>query len=661
MKDHPSPAAQLSSEQEAIRRKCFHPTGNFVKFPKEDVETSIPDRFERISRQYPEQIAVKAGARSLTYSELNAMANRIARTILARRGGQVEPVGVLFTDAALLAAAMLGVLKAGKFFVLLDPLIPLARLALIVETSQTALMIMEQESALQTSEIAASDDRCLLLESVDSSLASDDLGLEIPAAALAYVVYTSGSTGHPKGVLQSHRNLLHRVLVRTNTRHLCAADRLAHLTVGTSNAITNVFSALLNGAALVSFSVREEGVSVLGRWLATEQISICRIGSPLFRRLCENLTGKEEFSCLRLIELTSDTIQKSDINLHKNNFSSNSILVIPLSSTETGLLTEYLIQHDSEIVGDEVPVGYPAEDKELFVLDDDGNEAGINKVGEIVVRSRFLSPGYWREPELTAAKFKADPKDGQYKLYSTGDLGLIRPDGCLVHKGRKDFRARVRGYSVEVAEVEHVLRAHAEIKDAVVVSHQDEQGETYLIAYLSARRQPGPSIGDMRRFLDESLPAYMIPPVFEILDEIPLTANGKVDRNALPTPHRTRMKVSAPYVKPRTVVERKLVKIWRTVLSLDRVGIQDNFFESGGHSLSATEVVYQIIKEFRLELTLQSFFQCPTVAEMATVIDVHQAKKIGDEELKSILEGLESLSEDEAERRLADDDSVTKE
>jgi amino acid adenylation domain-containing protein len=644
--------ANLPTEQEVIRAKCFHPSGTFIEFTEKEVEQSIPERFERIAHQYPDQIAVKAGTQIVTYSELNAAANRTARAILARRGDPVEPVGLLFANTAHLAAAMLGVLKAGKFFVLLDPFLPKTRQVLILKNSQAELVVAEQQTALQTSAITPTHQR-LLFEALDLSTSSDDLQLETPALALAYVVYTSGSTGQPKGVIQSHRNLLHRVRGRTNTRHLCAADRIAHLTAGTSNAITNIFLALLNGATLLPFSVRTKGTPALAQWLATEKVSYCRIGAPLFRGLCESLTGAGEFSDLRLIELTSDTILKSDIDLYKNNFANHTILFTALSSTETGLLTDFLIDHDSEIAGDDVPVGYPAEDKEISVLDDNGNAAGVNEIGEIVVRSRFLSPGYWREPELTSAKFKAEPNDGQYTRYRTGDLGLIRADGSIVHKGRKDLRARVRGYGVEIAEVEQVLRAHAEIKDAIVVRRQNDHGESYLAAYFTSCRGRAPGVSELHSFLNAKLPAYMIPSVFEILDEIPLTPNGKVDRNALPAPARTRPHVGAPFVTARTAIEQALVKIWQTVLCLDQVGIRDNFFDLGGHSLAATRVVSQVIQQFQIEVPLQLLFQSPTVAEMAAVITEHQAKKLGRGDLERILADLESISDEEAQRLLS--------
>jgi amino acid adenylation domain-containing protein len=655
MKNNSKCATALPPEQEAIRTRCFHPTGVFTRFPNEDLERSIPDRFEQISRRYPDRIAVKVGAQCVSYSELNELANRIARTILAGQGHAAEPVALLFNNVAKLAAAMLGVLKAGKYFVLLDPLLPAARLKVILENSRAGLVIAERQEFLTRSGMIAPDTRNLLFETIASTIDSEDLRLKISAAALAYIVYTSGSTGHPKGVLQNHQNLLHRVLTRTNTRHLCADDRLTHLTAGTSNAITNACLALLNGATLVSFNAREEGPAALARWLASEEISMCRIGVPLFRRLCENLTGKENLSELRLIELTSDTIRRSDIDLFKKSFSRKTILITALSSTETGLLTECFLDHDSNIDDDDAPVGYPVEDKEIRILDDNGNEAGLNEIGEITVRSRFLSPGFWRNPELTSARFKSDPDQGEYKLYMTGDLGVILPDGCVVHKGRKDFRTKVRGYSIEISEVEEALRAHPDVKDAVVVSRQNEVGEGYLIAYFTSRGQPGPGICGLRDLLREKLPDYMVPSMFSMLNEIPLTRNGKVDRNALQAPSRTRVDVAARFVAPRTTVERQLAEIWQTVLSLDRVGIHDNFFQLGGHSLAATDVVCQIFQRFQLEISPKLFFDAPTVAETAAAIAMHQVKSIDGEELKSLLEAVESLSEEETARCLEEE------
>jgi acyl carrier protein len=275
-----------------------------------------------------------------------------------------------------------------------------------------------------------------------------------------------------------------------------------------------------------------------------------------------------------------------------------------------------------------------------------------------VVRSLYLSAGYWGRPDLTEAKFKPDPQGGDKGLYFTGDLGFRLPDGCLIHKGRKDFRVKIRGYGVEIAEVEKALRHHASIKDVVIVARPNEAGEARLVAYFTSSTQPTPSVSEVRTLLKAKLADYMIPSAFVMLDALPLTPNGKVDRKALPDPGTSRPELDSAYVAPKTLIEQELANIWGEVLSLNQIGIYDNFFDLGGHSLAATRVVSQVIKQFQLELPLQSLFQSPTVAEMASVIAENQAKKLAEKDLNRILSELESLSDEEAQRLVAKEPSA---
>jgi non-ribosomal peptide synthetase component F len=293
---------ETSHSRHAIWAKCLHPSGFVSEFSKEEVEQSIASRFEKIVSKYPARIAVKTKNHVLTYAELNAMANRVARAILAQQGGEVTAVGLLLENGASLMAAMLGVLKSGKFFVLVDPSFPKGRIATILEDSQAGLVITNgQHVSLGRKLKDSSGCRLLECESIDGSISAEDLKLRISPKAFASIAYTSGSTGQPKGVVWDHQDLLHRIMLRTNENHACEHDRLALLAAGTANAVTEIFTALLNGAALLPFDVQKEGVTRLASWLLQERISICPISSPLFRNLCETLTGEERFPDLRLV------------------------------------------------------------------------------------------------------------------------------------------------------------------------------------------------------------------------------------------------------------------------------------------------------------------------------------------------------------------------
>lgn len=602
---------------------------SFKSFPREEVEQSIPERFEKIVREYPHHLAVETGNEVMTYAELNAQANRIARLILERVERNVHPVALLFGKGSAQIIGMLAVLKAGKFFVLLDPSLPEERLAAILQNTGSELLLHDQKNAASATKVTSGDAQLLPPNFEDGDGSTQNLGLRILPEDLAYVVYTSGSTGMPKGVIQNHQNVLHRTMLRVRRDQIGPNDRFAHITSGTSNEITNAFYSLLTGASMVVFDLHKEGVARLAQWLVQERISLCSFATPLFRKLCETLTGTEHFPHLRSIAFRSDAIFKSDVELYEKFFSSNCVLVTSLSSTETGALTEAVIPKASQISGNEVSIGRPQPDKEILLLDDDGHRVGFNQIGEIVVKSKYLSPGYWRMPDLTAAKFRQDSEDPGERLYYTGDLGLMLPDGCLVHKGRKDFRLKIRGYGVDIVEVENALRDHAAVKEAVGMARRDELGETRLIAYFTPASQPGPTTSELREHLSKTLPDYMIPSAFVRLDALPLGPNGKVDRKALPEPDKTRPELSVSYVVPRTPVEGKLAEGWAEVLSVDRVGLHDNFFDLGGHSLSGARLVSLIHEEFGCDLPVSEFFAAPTIAQLAERIETESRRKLG--------------------------------
>ena len=641
-------AVNPSPEQEAIRAKCFHPSGTFVEFPVEDVETSIPARFEKIVRMYPERLAIEDGGRVVTYTELNCVANAVARAVVAQCSSETAPVAILFDKGIEQIAAMIGVLKAERPFVLLDSALPISRIDRILENCLPGLTLSDRQHSLLAAQSSYLNGPVIEMDSIAGNGAPENLRLGIRADALAAIVYTSGSTGVPKGVLCSHATLLHNTMLRTNAEGFCALDRIPHFTSGTSNAITTTLYALLNGAALLLFDVNKAQPGQLSRWLFEERITVCMMAAPLFRTLCESLTQTQRFPDLRLLRLQSDTVCRSDVGLYKTYFAGYSVLANSLASSEADLLTEYYIDRDNQLPNDDVPVGYPVPDKEILLLNDQGDPVGDNKIGEIVVRSKYLSPGYWRNPELTAAKFKPDAEQPEKRIYHTGDLGLTLAGGCLIHKGRKDFRVKIRGYAVEVGEVEKALREHETVQDAVVVANFLNSGEARLIAYVACQAQFRRNIEELRARLKTVLPTYMIPSSFVMLDALPLTSAGKIDRQALPDSTNARPDLAIPYTPATTPIERRLASLWAEVLSVDQVGVHDNFFELGGHSLAASRMISRVIKAFKLDLPLSALFDSPTVAEMAQVIARHHGKQINHQEAEHLLTEIEAMTEDEA-------------
>jgi len=510
--------SKLPPEQEAIRAKCFHPTGTFVEFPKEEVEQSIPVRFEKIVARCSDRVAVKDKSQQLTYELLNKTANRMARSLLAQRGKGEEPIAVLFEQGPLGIAAVLGVLKAGKMVVPLDPCYPRASIRYTIEDSQAALIVTNSQNFSLASDLAKNAARILNVDDIDSNFSTEDLETAISPDALAYILYTSGSTGQPKGLVQKHRNVLHQIRNNTNTLHICADDRLTLFTSVTGQAINTMLVALLNGASVCSFNIKEEGPTYLPAWLRQQEITVYSSVATVYRSFVAGLLAGSQFPSLRIIYLGGEPVYKADIELYKNFSPPGCVYISRFGISEAGSVSYYFINKKTIIAGDSVPVGYAAEDMQLLLLDDDGQELGGNRTGQIAVKSRFLSPGYWRRPEATRAAFLNDPRGGDDRVYLTGDLGRMLPDGCLIHCGRKDFRVKVRGYGVEPAEIERALLGIDTVKEAVVVGQDFIPGEQRLVAYLVAKRDTAPTISTVRRALAQKLPSYKIPSAFIMVE-----------------------------------------------------------------------------------------------------------------------------------------------
>jgi len=616
MSDFSKSVTNLPPEQEAIRAKCFHPTGTFVEFRKEEIEQSIPERFAKIVRMYPDRFAVRTKSHALTYDELDQAANRVTREILARCGAGQEPIGLLFPKGVPLIVTILGTLKAGKICMPMDPTLPQARLSYMLEDAQ-ANLIMTNHEHLALANRLVPEKQWLNIDEPDNCHALGNPDVVLAPDAFAFIFYTSGSTGRPKGVVENHRNLLHYVMTETNDYHICVEDRLTFF-VPTGR---DIFRAALNGASVYPVDFKQEGLSGLARWLIQEEITLFSAVPSVFRHFVNTLTADEQFPHLRLIKLMGEPMYRRDVELYRKHFATRCILANSYGPNETGLIAHYLIDRDTQVTSSTVPVGNSVEGKEVLILDQDDKEVGLGQTGQIAVRSRYLSPGYWRQPDLTRAAFSLASSEGAKRLYRTGDLGSMQPDGCLMHLGRIDFQVKILGNRVEIAEVEMALLDLDAVKEAVVVAREDIPGVKRLVAYVVPTSTPAPTASALRSALAAKLPDYMIPSAFVSLDALPLIGIGKVDRQALPDPGKFRPELARPFVASRTPVEKGLAAIWAEVLSLDHVGILDSFFDLGGHSLKAMQIISQVNEAFQVNVSLHSFFEAPTVEALAELIE----------------------------------------
>ena len=628
----------MSSGQARIRARCGHPSGRFVEFRAEDIEQSVAARFEQQVALHGSRPAIRTATGALTYRELDLLANRIARAIVTRLGEGNEPVAVLLEHDAAGIAAILGVLKAGRCYLPLDPASPVARTTYLLADSRAQLIVTDARCRPLADDVAAGRVGVLDVDDLDPAAPATSLALRVPPAALASLYYNSGSTGRPKGVVETHRNRLVNARRNINAIRITAEDRLVLLyTAGFSGSVNGIFGALLSGACLCPFDLRAEGYAALARWIREQEITIYHSTPPVFRGLVDSLGAEDAFPALRILLLASDSVYATDVERYRRHFPDSCLLLNSWGATESPFFRPYFVDKVTELPGGAVPaIGPSGEEDEIRLLDERGEAVAPGEAGEIVVTSRYLSPGYWGLEEVTRTRFRSVGAASGERAYFTGDLGRMLPDGSIVHLGRTDFQIKVRGYRVEPAEIEIALRKLAGVRDAVVMGQRDGQDDHRLVAYLVAG-DVAPTIGWLQHALRENLPDYLVPARFVFLPGLPLTPNGKIDRLALPDPGRTRPALNVPLRMPGTPLERTLAGIWAAALGLDEIGIDDDFLELGGDSLRAMQVVTRVQAACGVEVPVRALFEAPSVARMALAIVQHQAAHLSPSDMEQLL------------------------
>jgi amino acid adenylation domain-containing protein len=653
----PTIALNHTRSSTSASRSVSHGSG-YAVFNKTEIEQSMSERFERQVEKFPERVAIRTRGLVLTYDALNRAANRVAQAILARRNQGSEPIALLLDQGTMAVVIILGILKAGKFYVPLDPAYPRPWLVAMLDDSGTPLLVTDDANLALARMLTGRPERILNIDDLGSGLPDDDPGLPVGPDALAYLFYTSGSTGQPKGVMQTHCNVLHQIATYTSGLGLRVDDRCTLLhSHGFSASRLDIFGALLNGAELLPFAVGKEGTTNLASWLVEEEATVFHWIPTGFRHLVNALSGIDRFPKVRRVVLGSEPLLARDVDAYKKHFGPTCVLVNRFGTTETGNICWFFIGKDTHLEDRIVPVGYPIADTEVLLLDETGKPVGYDQPGEIVVKSRYLSPGYWRGTDTIGSSFVTDPTASGKRIYRTGDLGSMRPDGCVTHLGRKDLQAKIRGHRIELGQIDSALLRHPAVREAMTVVRQDKPDERRLVAYIVLHRNASVTITALRNFLGAQIPAYMVPADFVQLESMPLTPSGKLNRQSLPEPGAARLIPDAPFAEPISPIERTIAEIWRSALNVARVALHDSFFDLGGHSLLANTVVARMADAFQVEITFRQFFERATVAQLAELIGENLQKKLGDTALANLLTELESLSEEGARHALDNDRS----
>lgn len=591
------------------------PGNGFHAFPPAEIEHSIADRFRSRVACNPDALAISDAEGSLSYGELNARSNRVAHAILACGLPPGRGVALLLESSRSQVVGLLAVLKAGGFYVPVDPALPAARIAAILDDTAPALLMVCNATEAQALAAAGAHTPILNLDTLAAGLSGGEPDIGVSPDALAYVLYTSGTTGRPKGVMQNQRNVLHNVLRHTNAFRIGYGDRQTLLySYSVYGGTRDIFNALLNGASLHVYSVARHGVTGLAQWLRHERITLYCSVATVFRHVFQTLALPVSFPDLRLIKLGGEATYLRDVEQLRPLLSAGCVVHCGLGATETGLARTYWLNRDSQIETASVPLGYAVEGIEALLLDESGQPVVCGEIGEIVIQSPYLALGYWGNEELSRTCFSASAENAELRRYRTGDLGMLNADGCLEHRGRKDFQVKIRGNRVELAEVEQSLLALPEVSEAVVLAKQDTQGEARLVAYVVPKPGHECTLQSIRRALGGRLPSFMLPEAVVAMAALPQLVNGKINRQALPQPMFGQRQAYAP---AHTPFESELVRLWEKALKLEDVGIDDNFFELGGHSLQATRILAEFAEALDTLIPVSALFENPTIRELA--------------------------------------------
>ncbi|MDX7998149.1 amino acid adenylation domain-containing protein [Xenorhabdus sp. Reich] len=599
-------------------------------------EMLIHQLFEQQAERTPDATALlfgeKLGENKLSYAELNHRANQLAHYLISSGVRPDDRIAICADRSLDMIIGMYGILKAGAGYIPLDPEYPTERLVYQLTDSKPALLLtqhhLQDRLPIQDIPILLLDDenqRNTLAQQPNHNPDARQMGLR--PHHLAYIIYTSGSTGQPKGVMLEHRNVVNFIHAQHQTSEPQPGDRILQFaTVAFDTSVSDIFPTLASGATLVLRPphIRIPDITFVN-FLREQKITIMDMPTAFWHHWVQEMTaGRSGFSPdLRTIIVGGEKAEyRHLINWRSNPETQSCRWINSYGPTETTVIATTLKLDSTESLHSEstIPIGYPLPNTRIYILDTHGQPVPIGVSGEIHIAGAGVARGYLNRDDLTAEKFVTDPfcqfsQQTDARMYKTGDLGRWLPNGTIEYLGRNDFQVKIRGFRIELGEIETQLAACEGVSDAVVVAREEGPGDKRLVAYLIPQSGMTLNPSDLREQLSASLMEHMLPSAFVILDAFPLSANGKLDRKALPAPDHTAI-VNRQYEAPQGETEQTLASVWQSLLSLEQIGRQDNFFELGGHSLLVVNLIEEL-RQHGLSLDVSSVFSAPTLASMS--------------------------------------------
>ncbi len=586
--------------------------------PVEAQSVCIPESVARHAAAYPSAIALSHGSHTLSYAELEKRSNQLAHFLRSLGAGSGDLVGVYLERSLSMVVAALAVIKAGGAYLPLQPGLPRERLTYMLHDAQVPVVITRSAMA---GDLADGRCRVVAMDDEAEAIAKQSAApppCELNDRDLAYVIYTSGSSGQPKGVEVLHRGLSNLVSWHLRAFGVTSADRASHLAaLGFDAAVWELWPYLVAGASvhLAPEEVRQNPQK-LQNWLLEEEITIAFLPTPLAESLL--LLEWPKQPALRILLTGADTLH------HSPPASLPFMLVNNYGPTEcTVVATSGRVSPASNSSSQAPSIGRPVDNTDIYILDEEMTEVASGKPGELYIGGAGVARGYRNHPELTKQKFVSNPfsADPGDRLYRSGDQVRVLPSGELEFLGRIDEQVKIQGYRVEPNEIVNALDCHADVQTTAVIARETQGGEKNFIAYVVLCENSKVTASGLREHVSKRLPHYMVPASFVRMEALPVTANGKIDRDALPPPYSSNRLPDEDFIAPPTLIEQRLASILAQLLHVQHVGVKDNFFLLGGHSLLGTQLITRIKQSFGVDLSLLSLFDHPTLMEMSQEIE----------------------------------------